>query len=262
MGYELVAGRFFSRDIKADTAHVLINEAAMRQFGWETFEGKKLFSRFNTLEGNNVEVIGVLKNFNFESLKNTIRPMVVFLGPEPNFEMAVRLTGGDVREQVASIGQVWKKYAPDAPFEYSFLDDNFNATYRAEERMGLVFTIFTGLAIAIACLGLFGLATFAAEQRAKEISIRKVMGASVAQLVVLMTKDFTQLILIALVLAIPVTWYALEKWWLATFAFRTSYSFALAGGAGLLALAMALFTISFQSIKVAIANPALRLRSE
>ncbi|MFN5169512.1 MAG: ABC transporter permease [Cyclobacteriaceae bacterium] len=262
MGYELVAGRFFSRDIKADTAHVLINEAAMRQFGWETFEGKKLFSRFNTLEGNNVEVIGVLKNFNFESLKNTIRPMVVFLGPEPNFEMAVRLTGGDVREQVASIGQVWKKYAPDAPFEYSFLNDNFNATYRAEERMGLVFTIFTGLAIAIACLGLFGLATFAAEQRAKEISIRKVMGASVAQLVVLMTKDFTQLILIALVLAIPVTWYALEKWWLATFAFRTSYSFALAGGAGLLALAMALFTISFQSIKVAIANPALRLRSE
>ncbi len=262
MGYELAAGRFFSRDVKADTAHVLINEAAMRQFGWPGFEGKKLFSRFNTLEGYNVEVIGVLKDFNFQSLKNNIRPMVVLLGSEPNFEMAVRLTKGDVREQVAAIGQIWKKYAPDAPFEYSFLDDNFNATYQAEERMCLVFTIFTGLAIAIACLGLFGLATFAAEQRAKEISIRKVMGANVPQLVVLMTRDFTRLILVAIVLAIPITWYVLEKWWLATFAFRTSYSFALAGGAGLLALAMALFTISFQSIKVAIANPALRLRSE
>jgi putative ABC transport system permease protein len=262
MGYQLAGGRFFSRDIKADTAHVLINEAAMRQFGWNTFEGKKIFSRFNTLEGQNVEVIGVLKNFNFESLKNNIRPMVVFLGSEPNFEMAVRLTEGSVQSQVAAIEQIWKKYAPDAPFEYSFLDENFHATYRMEQRMGLVFSIFTGLAIAIACLGLFGLATFSAEQRSKEISIRKVMGANVPQLVLLMTKDFTRLILIAFCLAIPVTWYALEKWWLESFAFRTSYSVSVAGMAGLAALAVALLTISFQSIRAAMANPASRLRSE
>ncbi len=262
MGYQLADGRFFSRDIKADTAHVLINEAAMRQFGWTSFAGKKIFSRFNTLEGREVEVIGVLKNFNFESLKNNIRPLIVFLGPEPNFEMAIRLTPGDVRAQVAAIEKVWKKYAADAPFDYSFLDENFNATYRAEERMGVVFSIFTGLAIAIACLGLFGLVTFSAEQRSKEISIRKVMGANVPQLMFLMTKDFARLILVAFALAIPVTWYGLEHWWLESFAFRTNYSFTIAIGAGVFALVIAFITISFQSIKAALGNPATRLRSE
>lgn len=145
MGFELADGRFFSRDIKADSAHVLINEAAMRQFGWDTYEGKKIFSRFASETGQEVEVIGVIKNFNFETLKNAIRPMIILLGPEPNFEKAIRLAKGDTREQLAVVETLWKKYAPDAPFEYSFVDDNFNATYKAEQRMGEVFILFTGV---------------------------------------------------------------------------------------------------------------------
>lgn len=262
MGLQLAAGRFFSRDIKADSAHVLVNEAAMRQFGWQTFEGKKLLSRFSTETGQEVEVIGVIKNFNFESLKNAIRPIVIFLGPEPNFEMAIRLSKGDKQKQLAVIEQLWKKYAPDAPFEYSFLDDNFNATFRAEQRMGQVFILFTGLAIAIACLGLFGLATFAAEQRSKEISIRKALGAQVNQLIFLMTKDFARLVLIAFAIAIPVTWYALEKWWLESFAYRTSVSVTVIVVAGVSGLLVALLTISVQSIRAATTNPATNLKSE
>ncbi|MBL7845128.1 MAG: ABC transporter permease [Cyclobacteriaceae bacterium] len=262
MGYQLAEGRFFSRDFKTDTAACLINEAAFRQLGWDTYEGKKILSRFNTMEGNELEVIGVIKNFNYESLKSNIRPMIIMLGPEPNFEAGIRFASDDIQRNIKLVEEVWKKYAPQAPLEYSFLDSNFAAKYKAEERMGQVFIIFTGLAIIIACLGLLGLATYSAEQRAKEISIRKVMGATVSQVVFLLSKDFAKLIIVAFVLAIPLTWYLLERYWLEGFAYRIHFNPWIIATAGLVALVVALFTISIQAFRAAMGNPVDSLRGE
>lgn len=262
MGYQLAEGRFFSRDFKTDTAACLINEAAFRQLGWDTYEGKKILSRFNTMEGNELEVIGVIKNFNYESLKSNIRPMIIMLGPEPNFEAGIRFASDDIQKNIKLVEEVWKKYAPQAPLEYSFLDSNFAAKYKAEERMGQVFIIFTGLAIIIACLGLLGLATYSAEQRAKEISIRKVMGATVSQVVFLLSKDFARLIIVAFVLAIPLTWYLLERYWLEGFAYRIHFNPWIIATAGLVALVVALFTISIQAFRAAMGNPVDSLRGE
>lgn len=262
MGYEMAEGRFFSRDFPSDTSAFLLNEAAAKQLGWEKPEGQKILSRFNSLEGKEIEFVGIVKDFNFESLKNNIRPMIFVLGTEPNSEMGIRIAGGNVMETVKLVEQIWKKYAPESPFEYSFVDDNFNAKFKAEERMGEVFIIFTGLAVVIACLGLFGLATFSAEQRAKEISIRKVMGANVSQLVMLLTKDFAKLVVLAFIIAIPVTWYGIEKFWLQDFAYRIDFNFGIATLAGGVALAVALLTILFQAVQAAFDNPVKSLRNE
>lgn len=188
--------------------------------------------------------------------------MIILLGSEPNFEAGIRFASDDIQRNIKLVEETWKKYAPQAPLEYSFLDSNFAAKYKAEERMGQVFIIFTGLAIIIACLGLLGLATYSAEQRAKEISVRKVMGASVTQLVLLLSKDFARLIIIAFVLAIPLTLYLLNKYWLTGFAYRIGFNPWIIGGAGLLALVLALLTISFQALKAASGNPVDSLKSE
>lgn len=156
---------------------------------------------------------------------------------------------------------IWKKYAPQAPFEYSFLDENFEALFRAEQRMSKIILIFTCLAILIACLGLFGLASFTAEQRSKEISIRKVMGATVTQVMMLLSKDFTKLVVISFIIAIPVTWYGMNQW-LQGFAYRINFDAMVVLISGVLAIAIAIFTISFQSLKAAMGNPVDSLRSE
>ncbi len=261
MGYEVVAGRFFSRDFPADSSRILINETAMRQFGWDSFEGKKIMSRFNTMEEREVEVIGVLKDFNFETLKSTIRPMIIFLGGEPNFEMGVRFASGDVQKNLAIVESAWKKYAPDAPFEYSFLDANFDATFRSEQRMGQLFIIFTGLAILIACLGLLGLAAFSAEQRTKEIGIRKVMGATVPNLIFLMTKDFSRLVIVSFIIAAPAAWWALDKF-LQRYPYHIDFPWWVLLVAGTLALLFAILIVSTQALRAATANPSQSLRSE
>jgi len=262
MGYEVVSGRYFSRDFPADTSAFLINEVAAKQLGWTEPAGQKLLSRFNSETGSEIELIGIVKDFNFESLKNNIRPIVFILGQEPNGEMGIRLAGNNIMESVKRVEEIWKKYAPDSPFEYSFVDENFNAKFKAEERMGQVFLIFTGLAIIIACLGLFGLATFSAEQRAKEIGVRKIMGANVTQLVLLLTKDFAKLVVIAFILSIPITWYAVENWWLQGFAYRIDFSVSIVITAGIVALAVALLTILYQALQAALGNPVDALRSE
>ncbi|HEY3429728.1 MAG TPA: ABC transporter permease [Cyclobacteriaceae bacterium] len=262
LGLTVVNGRFFSRDFPTDSMKFIVNETAAQQLGWDTFEGKKIFSRFNTLEGKEMEAIGIIKDFNFESLKSNIRPMILILGSEPNSEMGIRFAGNNTLESVKLVESIWKKYAPDAPFEYSFVDENFNAKFNAEQRMGEVFIIFTVLAIIIASLGLFGLATFSTEQRSKEISIRKIMGANVAQLVMLLTRDFAKLVLVAFVLAIPITWYAIEKWWLQEFPYRIDFNVTIAILAGALALAVALLTISVQAFQAAFSNPVNSLRNE
>ncbi len=261
MRYQMKAGRFFSRDFPADTSKIILNETAARQLGFEDYAGKKLMTGFESERGRAVEVIGIMKDFNYESLHTHIRPMVMFLGRQPNWEMGIRLTPGNPAEKISVIEKIWKKYAPDAPFEYTFIDENYSAKFQAEQRMGKIFVVFTSLAIIIACLGLFGLATFMAEQRAKEISIRKVMGASVSQVVVLLTSDFTQLVVIAFILSIPVTWYAMNQW-LEEFAYRISYDMAAVITAGGLAMIIAVLTISYQSVRAGLGNPVNSLKNE
>ena len=188
--------------------------------------------------------------------------MAIVLAPQPYYEMAIRLTPGNEQEKIKLIESIWKKFAPTAPFEYSFLDQNFDAKFRAEQRLGQLFLVFTSLAIIIACLGLLGLATFIAEQRAREISIRKVMGASVSQVAVMMSKDFAKLVVIAFVLAIPVTWYGIENWFLNKFAYRIDFDLPAVFISGMAAFIIAVDTISFQAIKAAVSNPVNALKNE
>jgi putative ABC transport system permease protein len=207
------------------------------------------------------KVIGIVKDFNFMSLKENVRPMAIMLGREPNFEMAVRLSPGNTQEQIALLESIFKKYSPGSPFEYTFIDQNFDALFRAEQRMSQIILIFTILAIGIACLGLYGLAAYTAEQRAKEISIRKVMGATVSQVMVLMSRDFTILVVIAFLIATPLAWYGADSW-LQGFANRIDVEISVVIISGLISTAIALFTISFQSVRAARENPVKAMRSE
>jgi putative ABC transport system permease protein len=260
MGYEMKEGRFFSRDFKSDSAGIILNETAYRQMGYTNLDEAVVLS-YQGQKPTPLKVIGVLKDFNYQNLRDDVKPMAVMLGPEPNLEMGIRLSAGNTSEQIRLLETIWKKYAPDAPFEYSFLDENFDALFRAEQRMSQIILIFTILAITIACLGLFGLATFTAEQRAKEISIRKVMGASVSQVMVLMTKDFTTLVMVAFVIATPLAWYFAESW-LEGFANRIHIDYTFVILSGLASLLIALLTISYQSIKAAKENPVNAMRIE
>jgi putative ABC transport system permease protein len=263
MGYQMKSGRFFSRDFPADTSKMILNETAARQAGYEDFTGKKFVTGFEaaTDQGRELEVIGIMKDFNYKSLHTPIGPMAIVLGNQPNWEMGIRLTPGHPAEKIKIIEQVWKKFAPDAPFEYSFVNQNYDAKFRAEQRMGQIFVLFTSLTLMIAALGLFGLATFTAEQRAKEIGIRKVMGASVSQITILLSKDFTRLVAIAFLFAIPVTWYAMTQW-LEGFAYRMNFDFTVVVIGGGLSILVAWVVISYQSIRAAFENPVESLKSE
>ncbi|HEX8530333.1 MAG TPA: ABC transporter permease, partial [Cytophagales bacterium] len=259
---KLVQGRGFSRQFGTDTAAIVINEAAAKQLGWAEPLGRKLlFYGEGPDRVRPLTVIGVVKDFNFESLRNKIAPIIIMYARGPESYAAVRLKPGSAEAGVALAEKIWKQHAPAEPFEYAFLDQNFDALFRAEQRLGKVFAIFTGLGIFIACLGLFGLSAFVAEQRGKEIGVRKVLGASVPQIVLLLSGDFTRLVLIAFGVAAPLAWYAMHRW-LENFAYRAPISpltFVLAGVA---ALFIAWITLSFQAVKAAVTDPVKTLRSE
>jgi putative ABC transport system permease protein len=260
MGYEMAEGRFFSRDYKTDTAAIILNETAYKQMAYQNLQEAVVLT-YQGEKPSPLKVIGVLKDFNYQSLRENVKPMAILLGPEPNFEMAIRLSKGNTQEQIQTLEKIWKKYSPDAPFEFSFMDQNFDSLFRAEQRMSLIILIFTILAIGIACLGLFGLAAYTAEQRAKEISIRKVMGASVPQVMILLSRDFTMLVMIAFVIATPLAWYFAESW-LEGFANRIPIDITFVIISGILSLLIALLTISYQSIRAARENPINAMRSE
>ncbi len=259
MGLTMAEGRFFSRDFPSDSLAIILNETAYRQMGFDKVEGNTVIS-YNYETPTPLTLIGVVKDFNFESLRNSVRPMGILLGREPNGEMAIRLSAGNTQEQVELLERIWKKYSSNA-FEYSFLDQNFDALFRAEQRMSYIILIFTILTISIACLGLFGLATFVGEQRAKEISIRKVMGASISQVMVLLFRDFTLLVVIAFVIAAPLGWYFMNNW-LEGFAFHVGIDAWIIAASGLASLIIAMVTISFQSIRAARENPVKALKME
>ncbi|MDH5382945.1 MAG: ABC transporter permease, partial [Cyclobacteriaceae bacterium] len=253
LGYTMSDGRFFSKENPADSMALLLNEAAMKQIEWKEIEGKRIRTFFYTETGDYFNVIGVIKDFNYESLKENVRPLAFAYSDRGNY-ISVRLSKGNVNEKVKFIEEKWNEFTNNSPFQYKFIDEEFDALFKEEQRFGSLSIVFTGLAIFIACLGLFALATFMSEQRAKEISIRKVMGASSNLIVMLLSKDFTRLVVISFLLSIPISYYFMDQW-LQGFAYKTDigyWSFILAGGGAIL---ISLLTVGFQSFKAAIGNP-------
>ncbi len=261
LGMTMVAGRNFSPDFGTDSSGIILNETAAKEMGWGQDAIGHTVTRPNN-EGTKTtyRVIGIVKDFNFKSLHERITPLMMTLGGNSG-SILVKVKTRDVPSLLQSVEKQWSALATDAPFKYSFLEENFNATYRAEQKTGQILGLFAGLTIFVACLGLFGLATFTAEQRTKEIGVRKVLGSSVGAIVALLSKDFLKPVLIALLIASPIAWYGMEQW-LQDFAYKVDISWWVFALAGLLSVVVALFTISFQSVKAALANPVKSLRSE
>lgn len=264
LGFKLLSGRSFSKEFKADSAGIILNESAVKELGYEPGNavGKKIQYDIGILQGS-MQIVGIVKNFNFESLHNEIKPYGFTTGVFANKYgyVIASLKTNDYSRLLGEIEKAWIKLNPGTPFVYSFLDQDFQRNYEKEQRTSRIVVYFTFIAILIACLGLFGLAAFSAEQRTKEIGIRKVLGASVANVTTLLSKDFIRLVLVAIVIASPVAWYGMNKW-LQGFAYRIEISWWMFLAAGLLAVFIALITVSFQAIKAAIANPVKSLRTE
>ncbi|MBC8048417.1 MAG: ABC transporter permease, partial [Fimbriimonadaceae bacterium] len=255
MNMEMREGRSFSRSFGTDSAKIILNETAVKVMGLIDPVGKTI-RRF----GKNVQVIGVVKDFHFESLHESIRPCYLFLWPPGNIIIA-RVQVNNERQTIAAIERLYEKYNPGFPFTFNFLDEAYQKQYDSESRVSTLSKYFAGLAIVISCLGLFGLAAFTAQKRRKEISVRKVVGASVINITTMLSKDFLRLTFISLAIALPASWWLMSNW-LQGFAYRislTPYIFVIAGISVIL---LTLFTISFQSIKAAMANPVKSLRTE
>jgi putative ABC transport system permease protein len=260
MGYTLVKGRFFSADVPGDSGAVILNETAARLLGIDI--GKTgIFSYYDSPDPKLRNVIGILKDFNCQSLKVPIQPMMGILGNEPNWEMAIRLATGYPEQKIDLIRSMFRKYAAGAPFEFSMVDQNFAKMNTTERKVGMLFFLFTFLAIFIACLGLLGLAAFTAEQRTKEIGIRKVLGANIRNIMILLNGDFMKLVLTANFLAWPVAGLLMRQW-LNQFAYHVSVSWWVFPLAGLLTTLIALLSVSLQASKAATGNPVNSLRND
>jgi putative ABC transport system permease protein len=259
---KMAAGRNFSRDYGTDTSGYILNETATQVLGWKTPSdaiGKDF--RYGNSRGS---IVGVVKDFHFESLHQTIQPMVFGMLP-PNQgdynDISIKISGDNTAASLAHLEATWRKFLPEIPYQYSFLDENFDALYQSELRQGNIFTVFACIAIFIASLGLFGLSAFAITQRIKEIGIRKVLGANVGSIMILISKDFLKLVMIAAIIAFPIAWYAMSHW-LKDFAYRIDMSWWVFALSGFVALLIALLTVSFQAVKAAVANPVKSLRTE
>ena len=261
-GIEMVAGRAFQKEMSTDIAGAfLINEAAVTAFGWSQAEeavGKRLKTGFG---GRVNTIIGVTKNFHYRGLQNQVEPLVMEYNPQLFRYLTLSVDTSHIKDTVATVEAQWKLLYPNHPFESFFLDTDFDRQYRSDEQVGKIFGIFTVLGLFIACLGLLGLASFTAESRTKEIGIRKVLGASVTRIVFMLSRQFTKWVLLANVIAWPVAYHIMNRW-LKNFAYRTDINILVFIVSGVLVLAVALFTVSFQSIRAATANPADSLRYE
>jgi len=254
---ELKDGRFFSDDIPSDTLAVVINEQALSTMGLENPIGSEL-----KFFGFDVRIIGVLKDFHFKSLHNKIEPIILYQRRDRNYIMFLRISNFNITESIAYIEDVYKKHSSDnREFFYKFLDEDYENLYNAEQRTGKIFQFFAILAIFISCLGLFALASFMAERRIKEIGIRKANGAKTEDIIMLLTKDFTKLVIISFVLTSPVAWYIMQKW-LENFVYKTNITLWIFFVAGVLALVIAWLTVGYQSINAALKNPVEALRYE
>ncbi len=255
MKMQFIEGGNFS-GMPSDSNHYILNETAVKEMALKPpYVGQEI--GFHNWRGT---IIGVLKDFNFKSLKEKISPLLFFSRWKGNI-LYVRTTAANAQQAIASAESQYKKYAGEIPFRYNFLDKSFEEQYKSDQHAGTLFNVFAGIAIFISCLGLFGLATYTAQVKTKEIGIRKVLGASVAGIVQLISKDFLKLVIISVIIATPVAWWAMNKW-LQGFEYRITISLWIFVLAGMIAALIALFTISFQAIKAALANPVKSLRTE
>ncbi|BAU54497.1 ABC transporter permease [Mucilaginibacter gotjawali] len=252
---KMAAGKGFA-GYKTDSAHFILNETAVRATGITNPVGKRF-----KLHDINGTIIGVVRDFHFASLKQKIEPAIFAYQPGNNWRISIRTTGKDASKAIAAAAKIWKQYNPAFPFEYKFLDDDYNNLYKTDQRSGTLFSAFAAIAILISCLGLFGLATYTAQVKIKEIGIRKVLGASVSNITAMLSKDFLILVVISLIIATPVAWFAMYKW-LQDYAYRITIQWWVFAIAGVTAITIAFITMSFQAIKAALANPVKSLRSE
>jgi putative ABC transport system permease protein len=262
LGMEMKKGRNFSKEFLTDSTGVIINEAAAKLLGFADPVNKSLYY-LNDLQKKDItayHIIGVVKDFNFNSLRQTVTPLALLLRQQTS-SIAFRTNTSNIKGLISQIENKWKAMAAGQPFNYSFMDEQFNNIYRAEQRISQISITFAILAILIACLGLFGFVTYAAEQRIKEIGIRKVLGATVVNLVAMLSKDFLKLVIISALIALPVAWWAMNQW-LRDFAYRVGISWWVFAVAAFAAVAIALITVSFQAIRAALMNPVKSLRTE
>ena len=259
---KLKAGRGFKKERVTDSTSIIINETAATLFGVSPEEalGLRVSSDLGDEDGTFYTVIGVVENFHFKTLRENIGALSFRLGTSTG-NMALKINTSNISSTIASIQNIWQESVPEQPLVYSFMEDSFNTTYQAEQRLGRIFMVFTILSIFIACLGLFGLAAFNAEKRTKEIGVRKVLGASVGQISFRLTLDFLKLVGVAILISLPLGWFAMNKW-LEDFSYRIEIGWWVLALAGAFAIAIAVITVSYQSIKAAIVNPVKSLRSE
>ncbi|HEX8424816.1 ABC transporter permease [Hymenobacter sp.] len=269
LGLQLVTGRDFSKDLSTDKDHAfIINETAVKEFGFGTPHqalGQTVqWHVWNDMNPDSLKVgkiIGVVKDFHYKSLYDQLEPAVLQIFPDAYWKVAVKLKGENISSSVDGVKQVWAKFSPDYPIEFKFLDENFDQMYKAEDKLQTLLFTFTGVAIFVGCLGLFGLATYAAERRKKEIGIRKVLGADVTSIVGLLSREFMMLVLVATIIAFPLAWLAMQRW-LQDFAYRIDIPLWAFLAAGLLAASVAFLTVSYQAIRAATANPIRNLRTD
>lgn len=262
MEMQIIEGREFSREFSTDSSAVIINETLVKKLGWDKPLGKKI-----TGFGNNGEydlhVVGVVQDFHFRSLHDVVEPSLMFISPDYARNLNIRLHASNVQEQISSIREKWQEIESSIPFDYYFLDEDFNSQYKAEQRIGEIFIYFTVIAIFIACLGLFGLASYNAEQKTKEIGIRKALGSSVQRIVFMLSKQFTKWVFIANIIAWPVAWYFVSNW-LGNFAYSIEildYWWIFVVSA-LLSIFIAILTVTYQAIKAALTNPVDAIKYE
>jgi putative ABC transport system permease protein len=270
LGLRIVAGRDFSREMKTDEREAfLINETAVKEWGYGTPEkaiGQPMHwnewvpaDTLNPIKKG--KIIGVVEDFHYKSLHEKVTPSVIQIYPAVVFKVAVKIKTADIKNTIAYINGVWNKFSPGYPLDYKFMDETYGAMYKAETKLSDLLWIFTVMAIIVGCMGLFGLAAFSAEQRTKELGIRKVLGANAFDIVRLLSKNFLLLVVIASVIAFPIAWWAMNSW-LKDFPYRVNISWWVFGIAIIAALAVAFLTVSFQAIKAAVANPVKSLRNE
>jgi len=267
LGLEMADGRYFDRSFSTDSSGIILNETAAAILGWDNPIGQRLYQPSDNVTGqpnpedfDEYTIIGVVKDFHWESLRENIGPLSLMIG-RSTAHVSCKFSAAESASVVQSLEAQWKKLSPEQPFSYRFMDNSFSSMYEAEQQIGSIALTFALLAIFISCLGLFGLASFTAEQRTKEIGIRKVLGANTPQIVQLLSKDFLRLVLIALVIATPIAWYSMQQW-LQDFAYRIEINWGVFVLAGFAAVGIAIFSVSFQSVRAALANPVDSLRGE
>lgn len=256
MGVEIIEGRSFSRDFGADTSKIIFNESAIEIMGLENPIGQVI-----SLWDEEREIIGVAKDFHFQSFRTEVNPLFFRLEPQFGWRAFVRIESANITNTLAQVEDIYKSFNSNYPFDYDFMDEQYASLYRGEMRVGALARYFSIIAIFISCLGLFGLSAFTAEQRSKEIGVRKVLGATIRSLILLLSGDFTKLVLISIAISIPVSWWLMQQW-ISDFAYSAGIEWWIFGLAGVSALVIAWLTVSWQSVKAALMNPVKSLKSD